>query len=386
MDDPTFEIHTASGEFLTAMLEELSDNHIGVVTIFLSAGELLRHILQDHAKPLMDNLQVSLLSEDIVGPDRWCMREIMNNLVSLHLQYNVSMREIEDQLNFLGYRRAAKKQVDIINANNAQEFTRIPWVGKGIPQLIGGGLTETKLVDKRFDRWIKPFPTLHQAVLRELTKGPSTGDNNLLRNYRTVVGATSCISEGNYQNREYITPPQTVITPETGRAFLRLGLVHPEVELTTSGHLLPRTGNSRLIERATIVERTNRPRYMRNPFGGRGCVQNRGDVIRSPPLSQNPRKSFIDPTANHPTTAQQSAPSMMFNNNAPILQSQQQTRRSNNVCPYNFNSLPANEQTGLSSGRRGTADPGEGHLRWFKAWEKDFSERQNRMRSRRGEK
>ena len=79
LDDPTFEIHTASGEFLTAMLEELSDNHIGVVTLFLSAGELLRHILQDHAKSLMDNLQVSLLSEDIVGPDRWCMREITNN-------------------------------------------------------------------------------------------------------------------------------------------------------------------------------------------------------------------------------------------------------------------------------------------------------------------
>ena len=212
----------------------------------------------------------------------------------------------------------------------------------------------------------------------------------MLRNYRTVVGAVSCISEGNYQKGEYLTPPQAVITPETGRAFLRLGLVHPDVEVTTSGHLLPRTGNSRLIERGTTVERTNRPRFMRSSFGGGGCVQNRGGVIRSPQLSQNPRKSFIDPTSNHSMTSQQqSSPSMLFNNNnnnAPILQSQQEARRSNDVCPYNFNSWPANEQTGLFTGRRGTADPGEGHLKWFKAWEKDFAEKENRMRIRRGEK
>ena len=371
MDDPTFEVHTASGEFLTAMLEEMS-NHKGVVTVFLSAGELIRHMLQSHAKPLIDTLQVSLMSEDVVGPDRWCMREVLNNIVSLHLQYNVSMRQIEEQLNFLGYRKAAKRQVEIINANNAKECSRIPWCGKGVPEPISKSLTSTQLVDKRFDRWIKPFPTLRKIVLRELPKGPSSGDDNLLRNYRTLIGATTAISEGRYQAGDYITPPMNVLVPETGRAFLRLGLFHPDVELTTSGDLLPRRDTHQLIERPAMSEKTNRPRM--TPFGRirpRG-IENRG-IAMLPTLSQNHTRRSIAPME-YPSV--QPVPMMLHNRMV-----QQQSRRSN-MCPYDFS--PPAVETGHSNmvGRQNSSagiSPGDGHLSWIGTWKKDIAERKARQ-------
>ena len=155
---------------------------------------------------------------------------------------------------------------------------------------------------------------------------------------------------------------------------MRLGLFHPDTELTPSGHLLPRTGSQRLIERPAIIEKTNRPRM--SPFG-RGGIENRG-IVMIPTLSQNPRRRSIAPTE-YPSI--QSVP-MMLNNG--MLQ--RQNRRSN-MCPYDF-SPPPNVQTGLSSNMAGrhssSGDPGDGYLSWFGAWRKDFTERQSRQRNRRG--
>ena len=163
--------------------------------------------------------------------------------------------------------------MDRINTNNAHQSTRNPWCGIGIPERTADGLTSSKLVDARFEEFIAPYPELSKIMMSELTKGPGSGADNMLRNYRTIVGSTACISEGKYASGDYITPPTHPIIPETGRAFLRLGLFHPDYEITQKGELLPRTPSHQLVRRTAISKTMNR---RKNSFGrgvvNRGCV------------------------------------------------------------------------------------------------------------------
>ena len=113
-----------------------------------------------------------------------------------------------------------------MNFNNSNPSTKNEWCC-----VSGDGLTISKVLDKRFAEFIAPYPELANLVLNELTKGPSSAAENLVRNYRTVIGTTAAISEGRFKAGDYNLPPSHPLIPQNARAFTRLGLTHPDVEI-----------------------------------------------------------------------------------------------------------------------------------------------------------